>query len=115
MLDGRGSNLGTGHRIFPFPGIIIPAVVNIHLPIQCAPERCLWGYGCQFVTLTAHVHSVASGRRLGQLYRLAHHADLNDIVCGNIDRMSHKEHHMFVIVYVNDTNGICGFIFFFLF
>jgi hypothetical protein len=51
--------------------------------------------------LHSHVHPEASGRRLGQLYSLAHEADLNDIVCGCIDRMSHKHPYIFVILYVN--------------
>lgn len=35
-------------------------------------------------------------------------------VCGNIDRMSHKKHHTFVILYVNDTHEACSFISFFI-
>jgi len=51
---------------------------------------------------------------MGQLYRLAHDIDLNDIVCGNIDRLSHKKHLIFVILYVNDTHETCNFIYFFM-
>ena len=89
--------------------------MHIQLPIQCVPEWFLWGYGCQFATLTAHVRPVASGRRLGQLYRLTHDVDLNDIVCRNIDRMPHEKHHMFVVLCVNDTHETCGFVYFFYF
>ena len=100
---------------FLFSGIFRPSVVHIHLSIQCVPESFLWGYGCQFTTLTAHVRPVASGRRLGQLYRLTHDVDLNDIVCRNIDRMPHEKHHMFVVLCVNDTHETCGFVYFFYF